>query len=390
MGLNLDDLVTISREFGTDPKWVVAGGGNTSLKEGEVLYIKASGHPLAAIEAGGFARMDRSKLTAIWETTYPSGEDARSVAERERLVLADMMASRVPGEEKRPSVETMLHDLLPWPLIVHLHPTLVNGLTCGARGPRISEELFGEKAVWIPVSDPGYVLARVIRDDLAERLERSLDHPDFIFLANHGVFVGGADADEVREKYARLDRILEGQLSRRPGAMPSETAIPGDKAALKLVAAGMFGDESSIRYLRGGELDSYLESAEAAAALTGSLTPDHIVYAGPGAMYIGQEVLRDSGEAGLPKAWQAGAAAYVEANGKPPNVVLVNDGKEIRGAFVAAAGDKALANAVLLLENALEIAAYAESFGGPICLEERFVTFILNWEVENYRSKVSS
>jgi hypothetical protein len=98
----MDDLITLSREYGSDPGWVVAGGGNTSWKDGDVLYVKASGYPLATIGEDGFARMDRRKLAAIWETAYPEGNDAGDVAERERLVLQDMMNARIPGEERRP------------------------------------------------------------------------------------------------------------------------------------------------------------------------------------------------------------------------------------------------------------------------------------------------
>ena len=70
---SINDLVSISREFGADPKWVVAGGGNTSLKVDNVLYVKASGFPLATIDEGGFAKMDRDKLEAIWGSDYPEG-----------------------------------------------------------------------------------------------------------------------------------------------------------------------------------------------------------------------------------------------------------------------------------------------------------------------------
>ncbi|MDT8298541.1 MAG: class II aldolase/adducin family protein, partial [Spirochaetaceae bacterium] len=197
----MNDLIKLSREYGSDPGWVVAGGGNTSWKDGDVLYVKASGYPLATIGEDGFARMDRRKLAAIWETAYPEGDDAADVAERERLVLQDMMNARIPGEERRPSVETLLHDLLPWPLVVHLHPTLVNGLTCGVDGPQKAKELFGNDAVWIPVTDPGYILAKVIKESLEDRTSRGLSIPDYIFLANHGVFAGGDDAEEVRQNY---------------------------------------------------------------------------------------------------------------------------------------------------------------------------------------------
>jgi rhamnose utilization protein RhaD (predicted bifunctional aldolase and dehydrogenase) len=385
----LQDLVAVSREFGSDPKWVVAGGGNTSVKVDDVLYIKASGFPLATIGEDGFARMDRKKLAAIWNTRYPEGEDVDSVAERETLVLADMMAARLPGEERRPSVETVLHDLLPWPLVVHLHPTLVNGLTCGVSGPEAARTLFGDSILWIPVVDPGYILAKVIRDAMTERAGRGFAAPDYIFLANHGMFAGGEDAQEIRKKYSRLQSVLETRLRRRPGKMPVERRLPGDEIQLKKTAGELFGGSAELVFLSGGELDRYLPSAGAASPLTGSLTPDHIVYAGPGALYIGAGSFKKSGGS-LGALWKEEAAAYTKRWGKAPNLTLVYDGGETAGVLVAAGSRKALDNAILLLENALEVCAFAESFGGYCLMEEKYVRFIVNWEVENYRSKQAS
>ncbi len=382
MGANLNDLVTVSRYFGSDPKWVVAGGGNTSFKDDDVLYVKASGFPLATIDEGGFARMDRGKLAVIWDTEYPSGKDAAAVAEREKMVLADMMAARMPGEERRPSVETLLHNLLPWPLVVHLHPTLVNGLTCGVRGPEIAVEIFGDTQEWIPVCNPGYVLAKHIRSALVHRSARGLDSPDYILLANHGVFVGGRDAEEIQGKYRRLHETLKNRLVYRPGTMPVTAPLPGDAEALKRVASGLFGDSAKLEFITGGELDRYLADDEAAAPLTGSLTPDHIVYSGPGALFLGAKNPAED--------WSSAAEAYIGKWGKPPNITLLNNGSGIPGALAAAAGRKALGNAVLLLKNTLEVCAFSESFGGPLGMEEPLVRFIVNWEVENYRSRMTS
>lgn len=386
---DLKDLLEASRIYGSDPEWVVAGGGNTSLKDGNILYVKASGFPLATISEEGFARMDRRKLATIWETEYPVGEDEASVAERERLVLADMMASGMPGEERRPSVETLLHELLPWPLVVHLHPTLVNGLTCSARGPVIAEEIFGNSQSWIPVTDPGYVLAVVIRDELENRRKEGLSPPDFIFLANHGVFVGGESMKEVRDKYSHLQTSLETRLQRSPGKMPEKCGFPANEESLSAVARRLFGPDARITALCGGELDRYLESSSAAAPLIGSITPDHIVYAGPGALYIDTEA-EVSAVGEMAAVWEERARAYITDYGKPPNITLIRDKAGRSCAIAAAGGKRALTNAVLLLENALKVCAYAESFGGPLVLEERFIRFIVNWEVENYRSKVAS
>ncbi len=382
MNQGMQDLVDLSREYGSDPRWVVAGGGNTSYKDDDVLYVKASGFALATIGEEGFARMDRRKLAAIWVKEYPSGEDAASVAERERMVLADMMDSRMPGEDRRPSVETQLHDLLPWPLVVHLHPTMVNGLTCGKNGKELAEKLFGDEQMWVPVVDPGYVLARAIRDALEERTQRGLGTPSYIFLANHGVFAGGSDAAEVRKVYSRLADTLSAGVKREPGVMPAAAAIPGDSAAVKEAARVFFGEDAAVSFVTGGELERYFDGRSEEEALTGCLTPDHIVYAGPGAL-----ALADAAGDGIAAAWKSAGAAYLENWGKPANIILLPKEK---GALVAAVSEKAHAGAALLLENALEVAAYTESFGGPLMLEERFIRFIVNWEVENYRSKMST
>jgi rhamnose utilization protein RhaD (predicted bifunctional aldolase and dehydrogenase) len=117
--MSLEALAEISRFYGSNPEYVIAGGGNTSFKDQSRLHIKASGTSLATLESGDFVKMEREKLRQIWERTYSPDS-----GKRETEVLADMMAARSPGEEKRPSVETLLHDILPFTYVVHLHPAM--------------------------------------------------------------------------------------------------------------------------------------------------------------------------------------------------------------------------------------------------------------------------
>ena len=119
--MNLDHLIDISKRYGSDSAYVLLGGGNTSMKADGVLYVKASGHALGSIDAGGFVRMDLAKLDQIWHKQYSSDDQ-----KREDEVLADMMACRLEGEVSRPSVEALLHALLPFTYVVHLHPALVD------------------------------------------------------------------------------------------------------------------------------------------------------------------------------------------------------------------------------------------------------------------------
>lgn len=125
----IDELVGFSNFYGSDPSLVLAGGGNTSAKADGRMWVKGSGTALATITAQGFVEIDLSKLGEIFEKSYPDSD-----SEREALVLQDLMASRVPGETKRPSVETTLHALFPQTYVLHLHPAKVNGITCSKGG----------------------------------------------------------------------------------------------------------------------------------------------------------------------------------------------------------------------------------------------------------------
>ena len=96
----LESLVNISRYYGINPAYIIAGGGNTSYKNKEKLYIKASGISLATIDLDGFVIMSRDKLGAMEDKVY--SEDSVS---REEEVKADMMNAILSPENLRPSVE---------------------------------------------------------------------------------------------------------------------------------------------------------------------------------------------------------------------------------------------------------------------------------------------
>ena len=124
--MGLEIIQKISHKYGADPRYVLAGGGNTSYKDEDYLYVKGSGVSLATISNDGFVKMSRKSLNSIWEKAYSQEQN-----EREAEVLCDMMDSRCSGEEnKRPSVETLLHNLFVQPYVLHVHPAIVNGLTC--------------------------------------------------------------------------------------------------------------------------------------------------------------------------------------------------------------------------------------------------------------------
>ena len=111
----IDSLIKISRLYGSDNKFVIAGGGNTSYKNKDRLWVKASGVSLATISEDGFALLDRAKLNLMTEKVYSSDDD-----EREEQVKRDLEEATLT-KGKRPSVETSMHNAINYAFVVHLH-----------------------------------------------------------------------------------------------------------------------------------------------------------------------------------------------------------------------------------------------------------------------------
>ncbi|MCF0172367.1 MAG: class II aldolase/adducin family protein, partial [Bacteroidales bacterium] len=193
-----DILVELSRKYGSDSRFVIAGGGNTSYKSEDKLWVKASGHALATITEDGFAVLDRALLNTMGTKIYSS-----DTAKREDEVKRDLAAACLTPD-RRPSVETSLHNAMAAKYVVHLHPTLVCGLMCSVNAEAECKAIFGEDVLFIPYTDPGYVLFKKVYDEIcAFRAKRGFE-PKVIMLQNHGVFVGGDTAEEIDAVYGDL------------------------------------------------------------------------------------------------------------------------------------------------------------------------------------------
>ena len=203
----MQNLIQYSRRYGSNPELVVAGGGNTSMKENGILTVKASGCALAHVTEENFVKLDISLLKPILKKEYPADD-----REREAMFLADVSAAKLPGqEEKRPSVEALLHALFPQRYVLHLHPALVNGLTCGKDGKRIADELFPQ-AIWVDACRPGYTLAKLLSD-------RITPETDTVLLQNHGVFFAAETPEGLETLLENMLKTLEARL---PGRLPEE------------------------------------------------------------------------------------------------------------------------------------------------------------------------
>ncbi|MDR1060516.1 MAG: class II aldolase/adducin family protein [Clostridiales bacterium] len=406
----LDALAGMSNEYGRQARYVLAGGGNTSFKTEAELYVKASGTSLATVRAGDFVGLSRAKLDAIMEKPYDRADEAK----REAEVLSDMMAARLAGSEgKRPSVETLLHNIFPERYVLHLHPALVNGLTCGAGGEEAARRLMPAPYVWIPAYRPGYELALLCRDRLGAYERERGERPKVILLQNHGIFVSGDAPQEIGATLGGVMGALDGAAAARPACRPPEAeaagagvkagakvgagtgagvdaahvagadpapavaADPAAAAAMRLLA-GIFPPPAAVRFSAGADILRLLESERSFFPLSGPFTPDHIVYCKPSFLYIGEL----GGEEGL----RERIGLFEREHGYAPRVICVRG----VGAFFAGASETEAANAQLLFGDAADIAVYSQNFGGPSHMPRELADFILGWEIESYRQKVAA
>lgn len=361
----MDILIEASNRYGSDLDYVIAGGGNTSWKTDEFMYVKGSGTELGTITADGFVKVDLKKLDQIWSKNYSEDTD-----KREEEVLVDLMASKYPEEkDKRPSVETLLHGMLPYTYVVHTHPALVNGITCSRKAPQLINELFGENALWVSITNPGYILAKVVKDRIDEHMNAGNPFPTMIFLQNHGVFVSANTIEEIDTIYENMFKTIAEQITKTPATERQDVHIPAMNKARNSVKEALGGDLSVLGFYN-DDILRFAESAEKFTPLSLSFTPDHIVYYGFKPVY--SENL-DSLEADLKD--------YVNSYEVNPRLAVV---KGI-GAFAINANEKLAAKSAMLFEDDVKIAVYTESFGGYQFMPEDKIDFIRNWEAEKYR-----
>jgi len=358
-------LAAMSNQYGADPAYVLAGGGNTSFKSADTLWVKGSGTALATIRPEDFVVLERQELAKMWTAVYPEQEAAREAA-----VLQDMMYARVKGENRRPSVETLLHDLFPQSFVLHVHPALVNGLTCSRNGRETMKQLLPD-AVWVDACKPGYILALECKKEMDAYKARTGKDCRLLFLQNHGIFFAGDTTAEVDALAEAVMETLEKAVKRQPEMEPQNYDAQR-VAVISPVLRMLYGENqpASVKFMVCPEVLRY-------DPCTKSLSPDHIVYAKAKQLSLPGNVEGDS----IKEAFDA----FVAANGYKPKIVFV----EGLGMFSCGMTMKEALTAQSVMLDAIKVVAYAESFGGVSPMPDFLIDFIVNWEVESYRSKVS-
>jgi len=377
MNQEIKQLIEISGFYGADKDFVIAGGGNTSYKDDRTLWIKASGEPLADLTEDGLVELSREKLHEIALKNY--SDDPMT---REEQVKADLMKSIIdPSRNKRPSVETSLHEMIGYRFVVHLHPALINGIMCSRNARNLTLSIFGEGVLFVPYTDPGYTLFKKLETDIREFRKKNNTDPKIIFLENHGIFVGADSTSEIRDIYNDVISRIKKQV--RP--IPEFEELPYNPVmhkVLPVIRMLLSADRSKvIRYRHNTLISGYYGNQLEFHKISLPLTPDMIVYCKTRYLYIEQSSTRekiiDSFRTQLPR--------FEKEYGYKPKVIVIKDA----GVF-AVEDSCSAADAVLdVYEDLVRISHYASQCGGIKTLAPEQVAFIDQWEVENYRRKVA-
>ena len=394
--------VYTTRLLGRNPKLVLHGGGNTSVKtrladlngdEVEVLCVKGSGWDMGTIEPAGLPAVRLEPLRKL------RARDAFSDEEMVRVQRANLIDASAPN----PSVETLLHAFLPHKFVDHTHSTAVLSLTDQPEGDALCEEVHGAHMGYVRYIMPGFALAKAA----AEVYERD-PSVDGLILHRHGIFTFGADAREAYERMIAHVTLAEERLKRgrKPVfasvQMPQQIANSTDVAPIIRGACALKDEtiegawkrfilefrtnDAILNFVNGTELARYSQA--------GVVTPDHtirtknwpLIVPPPQAGKLNafkQEV--DAAVANFTAKYQA----YFESNNarvggtkKPldpmPRVVLVPG----LGLFGLGRSAKDARVAADLAEAAIETITDAEAIGRFSALEDANLFDMEYWSLE--------
>ena len=276
----LDEIVHVSRLLGSDPGLVLHGGGNTSVKDklsdvtGEavdILFMKGSGSDLASIDRSGFVPLRRERLLQLLRV--PSLSDSQ--------MMNSLRQAGMDSGAPNPSVESLLHALLPARVVLHTHADALIALMNQSDGHRNLKRVYGDRLIEVPYVMPGFDLARLVAE-LWSKLATA--RTEGVALMNHGLFTFGATAEEA---YARHIDAIQMAEDAADFQARSQTRSPAPRAHgdNPIALAGFRADASR---LAGRPLIAVQDSSPRALrfanspdvaerAVQGPATPDHVI-----------------------------------------------------------------------------------------------------------------
>lgn len=270
--------VYTTRLLGSEPRLVLHGGGNTSVKSTardiddssvEVLMVKGSGWDMGKIEPAGLPAVKLAPLLALQNLDQLSDEDMVNFQRR------NLLDTNAPN----PSVETLLHAFIPAKFIDHTHATPVLALCDQAKGEELCRSLYGDRVGYVPYIMPGFALAKAAAEVYAQ--DPSVEG---LILLKHGIFSFGESAKQAYERMISLVNLAEDYIASQKPRKITIRKLPKNPTKPQAVAPiirGLLGrsgknwilsyrgSEAALNYVNGKDLERYSQQ--------GTVTPDHAI-----------------------------------------------------------------------------------------------------------------
>ena len=400
IGEDLALRVYTTQLLGNDPRLVLHGGGNTSVKTRmkdtagdtvEVLCVKGSGWDMGNIEPPGLPAVRLDAIRKLRKLKKLSDED---MVNAQRGALLD-------SGSPNPSVETLLHAFLPHKFVDHTHSDAVLAVTDQPDGDSICRELYGDRVALVPYIMPGFDLAQ----SCARVWEKNPDVEGLILL-KHGIFTFGETARIAYERMIDLVTIAEKRLAQsKPSKSFASIRLPRAIASVEdiapvlrgLVADPTDGDwrrmvmdfrnsKDALAYVNGRDVATY--------ATVGPVTPDHVIRTKPKPLILPAPRADDllgfaEAAAGAVDAYEKDYRRYFERNNRKlkapktaldplPRVILVQG----LGLFGLGKSTKDAGIAADLAETTARVIADAERLGRFKCIPEKDIFEIEYWSLE--------
>ncbi len=335
----LDELKRISETLGQNKDIIQATGGNTSLKQGELIWVKASGKAL---------------VNANKEEIFLPINLKESKSRVEELTEGPINFKATNNSELRPSIETALHILMPQKYVIHTHPIDVIASSVRVNSNQLlKEKLNGLDIAIIEYMKPGLPLAREVSKTLKNK------QVSIIILKNHGLVIGVDSSDEAMELHRKISMRL---------AMKERQTVPPNTSVLKEAVEQLNREKVIARLPISEKIHSigndYLSKR---IALNGSLFPDHVVFCGkkPTVIEIGN--LKNIGTPNI----KSPPYLLVEGYG----VILLN---------------RCTKEAEEMLEAEAKVLLRLEEIEGLNFLTDEQCDELINWDAEIYRKQLAS
>ena len=267
-----------SKLIGADPRLVLHGGGNTSVKsryrdrlgqDHDAIWVKASGFDLAKMGTEGFTALEIAPLLALADL------DALSDAD----MVNECLRARFDASAATPSIEAIVHALVPFKYVDHSHADAILTISNSPGGGARFAEIFGDRVLVLPYVKPGF--------DLAKQFQAALSCHDFaryeaVILEHHGIFTYDVDA---RTAYTRMIEIVdeaEQWLEESNGRLRLSDPEPQDPLVIahaRKRVSDLAGEPVISR--PSGAIEPGSVEEVSAMLRHGTLTPEHVIHNKP-------------------------------------------------------------------------------------------------------------